>query len=83
VYRDVLACGDVTQLAMLDKKCIGAIACRLQRTASNKDTALLYVLTLGVVASYRNQGIGTCSSPRCQPPCFLQAERQNVGQELE
>lgn len=43
---------------MLDKKCIGAIACRLQRVEGNKDTALLYVLTLGVVAPFRKQGIG-------------------------
>ena len=62
VYQDILACGDVTQLAMLDEKCIGAIGCRLQRVKHNEDTAMLYILTLGVLAPFRNQGVGMSST---------------------
>lgn len=68
VYQDILACGDVTQLAMLDDKCIGAIGCRLQRVRRGEDTAMLYILTLGVLAPFRNQGIGRSF---CQSTCSL------------
>lgn len=57
LYRDILKCGDVTQLAMLDGRCIGAIACRLQMMPDG--FAKLYILTLGVLEAYRNQGLGT------------------------
>lgn len=56
IYQQVLQCGDVSQLAMLGDKCIGAIACRLQMV--EPDVAMLYILTLGVLAPFRNQGVG-------------------------
>lgn len=59
MYRDMVTCGDVTQLALLHGKCIGAIGCRLQMAEGG--TAKLYVLTLGVLAPYRNAGIGARS----------------------
>ena len=52
----MVTCGDVTQLAMLRGQCIGAIGCRLQMAPGG--FAKLYVLTLGVLAPYRNAGIG-------------------------
>jgi hypothetical protein len=57
IYQQILQCGDVSQLAMLGKKCIGAIGCRLQMV--QPDVAKLYILTLGVLAPFRNQGVGT------------------------
>lgn len=60
LYRDVLTCGDVTQLAMTNGKCIGAIACRLQMLSDG--SAKLYILTLGVLEAYRNKGIGASPS---------------------
>lgn len=60
IYRDVLKCGDVTQLAMLNGTCIGAIAGRLQMV--HDGFAKLYILTLGVLEAYRNQGLGTLPS---------------------
>lgn len=32
-YADILACGPVTQLALVDDQVVGAIACRLERTS--------------------------------------------------
>eukprot|EP00892_Ulva_mutabilis_P008720 jgi/Ulvmu1/621/UM001_0629.1 len=57
IYRDILKCGDVTQLAMLHGKCIGAIAGRLQMI--EEGSAKLYILTLGVLEAYRNQAVGS------------------------
>jgi hypothetical protein len=57
MYRDMVLCGDVTQLAMLGDKCIGAIGCRLQMKEDGK--AKIYILTLGVLTPYQNAGIGT------------------------
>lgn len=57
MYRDVLACGDVSQLAYQGDSLVGALASRLQM---NKDgTAMLYILTLGVLNAFRNTGVGT------------------------
>jgi hypothetical protein len=61
MYSDMVLCGDVTQLAMLGDKCIGAIGCRLQMKEDGK--AKLYILTLGVLTPYQNAGIGPVHSP--------------------
>lgn len=58
VYREMVQCGDVSQLAILQNKCIGAIGCRLEMKRDGN--ALLHILTLGVLAPFRNHGIGTC-----------------------
>mmetsp|Transcript_1530 Transcript_1530/g.3922 ORF Transcript_1530/g.3922 Transcript_1530/m.3922 type:complete len:156 (-) Transcript_1530:416-883(-) len=56
-YRDCTACGDVTQLAYYNDILIGAIACRLEKKENGK--AKLYIMTLGVLAPYRDLGVGT------------------------
>ncbi|KAK2078639.1 hypothetical protein QBZ16_003479 [Prototheca wickerhamii] len=56
VYADILACGDVSQLAYdAEGHLVGGIGCRLENTPQGP---MLYVLTLGVLAPYRGQGIG-------------------------
>jgi ribosomal protein S18 acetylase RimI-like enzyme len=57
VYREMVQCGDVSQLAILQNKCIGAIGCRLEMKRDGN--ARLHILTLGVLAPFRNHGIGT------------------------
>jgi len=56
-YNDCIACGDVTQLAYYNDILIGAIACRLEAKGDGK--AKLYIMTLGVLAPYRDLGVGT------------------------
>jgi hypothetical protein len=75
MYEDVLTCGDVSQLAMVGTHCIGAIGCRLERKADGK--ARLYILTLGVLARYRNESVGTtpclpCRNVAAIPLCVAQ-----------
>lgn len=56
-YSDCIACGDVTQLAYYNDILIGAIACRLESKGNGK--AKLYIMTLGVLAPYRDLGVGS------------------------
>ena len=60
MYEDMVACGDVSQLAMVGGQAIAAIGCRLQMKENGG--AKLYILTLGVLAPYRNEGIGALRS---------------------
>ena len=57
-YKDCMACGEVTQLAYHNDVLVGAIACRLEMKIGG-DGARLYIMTLGVLAPYRELGIGT------------------------
>ena len=56
VYQEILACGEVTQLAYHNDVVIGAIACRLEKAVGGPK---LYILTLGVLAPYRGMGVGS------------------------
>lgn len=56
VYRQCMACGDLTQLAYHNDVLVGAIAVRCEKQASGKVKA--YIATLGVLAPYRGFGIG-------------------------
>ncbi|KAK9793757.1 hypothetical protein WJX73_002437 [Symbiochloris irregularis] len=57
IYRQCIQAGDTTQLAFHAQVLIGAIACRLE--ADQNGGASLYIVSLGVLAPYRNSGIGT------------------------
>ncbi|CAL5222318.1 g4662 [Coccomyxa viridis] len=57
VYRDCLIFSDLTQGAFCNDVLVGAIAVRLERQPGGK--VQLYIITLGVLAAYRNYGVGT------------------------
>eukprot|EP01026_Neomeris_dumetosa_P019917 TRINITY_DN1803_c0_g1_i1.p2 TRINITY_DN1803_c0_g1~~TRINITY_DN1803_c0_g1_i1.p2 ORF type:complete len:172 (+),score=16.19 TRINITY_DN1803_c0_g1_i1:87-602(+) len=62
VYLDCLANGDLTQLAYHNDVLIGAIACRIEKQGTKPK---LYIMTLGVLAAYRNMGVGRRLLQRC------------------
>ncbi|GLC37513.1 hypothetical protein PLESTB_001755600 [Pleodorina starrii] len=57
IYRQCMACGDLTQLAYHNDVLVGAIATRCEKQPQGKAKA--YIATLGVLAPYRNYRIGT------------------------
>lgn len=89
MYQDIMACGEVTQLAFHNNDLVGAIGCRLENTPEvdsfimnirkttlkvNGNTShskiyiqgpKLYILTLGVLAPYRNLGVGSRLLEKC------------------
>lgn len=62
VYQQMVACGDVSQLAYYRGTLVGAIGCNLENTPEG---VKLYIITLGVLAPYRNMGIGGKLLERC------------------
>jgi N-alpha-acetyltransferase 50 len=73
VYRDILACGDVTQLARLGGEIIGGVACRLENAPGGP---VLYIVTLGVLAPYRGGGLG--SALLCRALSIVRSELPEV-----
>jgi ribosomal protein S18 acetylase RimI-like enzyme len=55
---DCAAAGSATQLAFVGNELVGAIACRLE-LLPDRSGAFLYVMTVGVLAPFRDRNIGT------------------------
>lgn len=55
-YADVLKAGKLARLAYYNDIVVGAVCCRLD---TSEDQNRLYIMTLGCLAPYRRQGIGT------------------------
>jgi hypothetical protein len=47
VYKDILACGDITQLAYHNDVLVGAVACRLEKSPEVSVRACLFMKTNG------------------------------------
>ena len=58
-YRDIVKTPkEITHYAYSGSVCIGAICCRIEK---DEQTGMkrVYIMTLAVLAPYRNQGVGT------------------------
>ncbi|KAG9133897.1 hypothetical protein Leryth_004622 [Lithospermum erythrorhizon] len=73
-YSDALASADFTKLAYFSDICVGAIACKLEKKEGG--SVRVYIMTLGVLAPYRNVGIGTKLLTHVLELCA----KQNIGE---
>ena len=70
VYQDIVRCAGVSFLASVPlvgdgsarTRTVGGISCRLENTDGGP---ILYIITLGVLAPYRNAGLGSALLRRC------------------
>jgi N-alpha-acetyltransferase 50 len=69
-YRDCTSYPEITQLAYKGEELAGAIACRLE---DKGDHAKLYIMTLGVLAPFRRQGIASKLLQRSLSVCMDEA----------
>ncbi|CAG8781435.1 4704_t:CDS:2, partial [Acaulospora morrowiae] len=59
-YKDVLEVGEFAKLVYFNDVCVGAVCCRKEPIpGTSPEQAKLYIMTLGVLAPYRNLGLGT------------------------
>lgn len=66
VYKDIVQCsvsflartGDPAEGSERGSRPIGAVACRLEKAPDLGGQVLLYIITIGVLAPYRNAGLG-------------------------
>jgi len=66
VYKDVVQCsvsflareGDPGEGDRRGTRPVGAVACRLEKAPDLGGQVLLYIITIGVLAPYRNAGLG-------------------------
>lgn len=68
VYKDIVQCAGVSFLASVKTeggpRPVGGVSCRLEK-APDVGGPILYIITLGVLAPYRNAGLGAALLCRC------------------